>query len=205
VSAVVVNVTVTQPSSSGFVTVYAGGATMPGTSNLNFTAGQTVPNLVIAPVGADGTIAITNSFGGTVQLIADTFGYYLGGTAADAGAFTSLAPYRQLDTRDGTGGVSGPVAPGATIRVHVDGNGGIPASGVSAVVVNVTVAQPSSSGFVTVYASGTARPGTSNLNFTAGQTVPNLVIAPVGSDGMIAITNSFGGTVQLVADTFGYY
>ena len=131
------------------------------------------------------------------------------GTAALApsnpGAFTSLAPYRQLDTRNGTGGVSGPVAPGATIRVPVNGHGGIPTTGVSAVAVNVTVTQPSSYGNIVVYASGTALPGTSNLNFTAGQTIPNLVIAPVGSDGMIALTNNSSGTVQLIADTSGYY
>lgn len=131
------------------------------------------------------------------------------GTAAlapsNAGAFTSLTPYRQLDTRNGTGGVSGPVAPGATIRVPVDGHGGIPTTGVSAVAVNVTVTQPSSYGNIAVYASGTATPDTSNLNFTSGQTTPNLVIAPVGSDGMIALTNNSNGTVQLIADTSGYY
>ena len=131
------------------------------------------------------------------------------GTAALApsnpGAFTSLSPYRQLDTRNGTGGVSGPVAPGATIRVPVDGHGGIPTTGVSAVAVNVTVTQPSSYGNIAVYASGTATPDTSNLNFTPGQTTPNLVIAPVGSDGMIALTNNSSGTVQLIADTSGYY
>ena len=121
------------------------------------------------------------------------------------GTFTSLAPYRQLDTRDGTGGVSGPVAPGATIRIAVDGHGGIPTTGVSAVVVNVTVTQPSNYGNIAVYASGATMPGTSNLNFIAGQTIPNLVIAPVGSDGKIALTNNSGGTVQLIADTFGYY
>jgi hypothetical protein len=205
VSAVAVNVTVTQPSNAGNIAVYAGDAPEPSTSNLNFTPGQTIPNLVIAPVDANGQIAITNNSTGTVHLIADTFGYYLDGTPSTPGAFTSLAPYRQLDTRNGTGGVSGPVAPGATIRVAVAGHGGIPANGVSAVAVNVTVTQPSNAGNIAVYASRRAEPSTSNLNFIPGQTIPNLVIAPVGSDGMIAITNNSTGTVQLIADTFGYY
>ena len=87
----------------------------------------------------------------------------------------------------------------------MDGHGGIPTTGVSAVAVNVTVTQPSSYGNIAVYASGTATPDTSNLNFTPGQTTPNLVIAPVGSDGMIALTNNSSGTVQLIADTSGYY
>ncbi|UKA68018.1 S8 family peptidase [Arthrobacter sp. FW306-05-C] len=205
VSAVAVNVTVTEPTSNGFITVHAGGTTPPGTSNLNFAAAQTVPNLVITPVGSDGTIALTNNSNGTVHLTADTSGYYIAGTAVDPGAFSSQTPFRQLDTRNGTGGTSGPVAPGATIKVPVTGRGGIPATGVSAVAVNVTVTEPTSNGFITVHAGGTTPPGTSNLNFAAAQTVPNLVITPVGSDGTIALTNNSNGTVHLTADTSGYY
>jgi hypothetical protein len=37
-----------------------------------------VPNLVVSPVGADGTISLKNNSSGPVQLIADTSGYYLG-------------------------------------------------------------------------------------------------------------------------------
>jgi hypothetical protein len=161
--------------------------------------------LVVSPVGADGSIALTNNSNGPVQLIADTFGYYLAGVPAAPGAFASLTPFRQLDTRYGTGGVSGPVLPGATVRVPVVGRGGIPGSGVSAVVVNVTVTGAATAGNITVYAGGTAQPGTSNLNFVAGQTVPNLVVSPVGADGSIALTNNSNGPVQLIADTFGYY
>jgi hypothetical protein len=97
------------------------------------------------------------------------------------------------------------VAPGATIRVQVTGRGGIPATGVSAVVVNVTATQGRDAGFITAYASGAPQPGTSNLNYRPGQDVPNLVISPVGADGKIALTNTSRGTVHLVADTFGYY
>ncbi|WP_043438955.1 hypothetical protein, partial [Arthrobacter sp. UNC362MFTsu5.1] len=112
-----------------------------------------------------------------------------------AGTFTSLTPFRQLDTRNGTGGISGAVAPWATIRVKVTGRGGIPAAGVSAVSVNVTVTSPGTAGNITVYAGGTNQPGTSNLNFTSGQTIPNLVNSPVGTDGTIALTNNSGSTV----------
>ncbi len=205
VSAVAVNVTVTDPTTAGFITVHAGGTAPTGTSNLNFSARQTVPNFAISPVGTDGTIALTNNSSGTVHLVADTFGYHLAGTPVDPGAFSSQAPFRQLDTRNGTGGVTGAVAPGATIRVPVTGRGGIPATGVSAVAVNVTVTDPTTAGFITVHAGGTAPTGTSNLNFSARQTVPNFAISPVGTDGTIALTNNSSGTVHLVADTFGYH
>ena len=206
ISAVAVNVTVTEPAAPGNITVYAGGTSQPGTSNLNFSPGQSVPNLVIAPVSADGTIALTNNSNGTVHLIADTSGYYLAGSPSGAGTFSALAPFRQLDTRYGTGGFSGPVAPGATVRLPVAGRGGIPQAGtISAVAVNVTVTEPAAPGNITVYAGGTSQPGTSNLNFSPGQSVPNLVIAPVSADGTIALTNNSNGTVHLIADTSGYY
>lgn len=78
----VLNVTVTQPGQGGYLTVYAGGAARPTASNLNFVAGQTVPNLVVAPIGGDGTVALFNGSASTVQLIADAAGYYLAGSAA---------------------------------------------------------------------------------------------------------------------------
>ncbi|MBX7442680.1 S8 family peptidase [Arthrobacter sp. MAHUQ-56] len=205
VSAIAVNITATEPTSYGNITIHAGGTSAPGTSNLNFNPGETTPNLVITPVGSDGTIALTNNSSGTVHLIADTSGYYIAGSAIDPGAFSSQAPFRQLDTRYGTGGVSGPVAPGATIKVQVTGRGGIPATGVSAIAVNITATEPTSYGNITIHAGGTSAPGTSNLNFNPGETTPNLVITPVGSDGTIALTNNSSGTVHLIADTSGYY
>ncbi|WP_423184124.1 S8 family serine peptidase [Arthrobacter sp. NyZ413] len=205
VSAVAMNITVANPTSNGFITAYAGGTPRPGTSNLNFSPGQIVPNFAITPVAPDGTVAFTNTSGGTVQLIADTSGYFLAGTPTAAGAFSAQAPFRQLDSRDGTGGVLGPVAPGQTIRVKVTGRGGIQASGVSAVAMNITVANPSSFGYITAYAGGSSQPSTSNVNYATGQIIPNFSITPVAPDGTIAFTNSSSGTVQLIADTSGYY
>ncbi len=204
VSAVVLNVTVTGPTRAGFVTVFADGASRPATSNLNFVAGQTVPNLVVAPVGSAGAVALYNGSGGTVQLVADVSGYVLAGVPSVAGAFTSVVAARVLDTRTGVGGVRGAVPAWGTVRLPVLGRGGVPAVGVSAVVLNVTVTGPTRAGFVTVFADGASRPATSNLNFVAGQTVPNLVVAPVGSAGAVALYNGSGGTVQLVADVSGY-
>jgi len=68
--------------------------------------------------------------------------------------------------------------------------GGVPATGVSAVVLNVTVTQPTTGSFLTVYPSGTTRPLASSLNFVAAQTVPNLVVAKVGADGKVGVYNN---------------
>src|SRR5438309_2250549 len=107
----------------------------------------------------------------------------LASTPTAAGSFGSVAPARLLDTRAGTGAPRAAVTADGTVHLQVTGRGGIPATGVSAVVLNVTVTQPRSAGVITVYADGTSRPMASNLNFLAGQTVPNLVVAPVGADG----------------------
>jgi hypothetical protein len=52
-------------------------------------------------------------------------------------------------------------------------------------------------------ASGTATPLASNLNFVAGQTVPNLVIAKVGADGKVAVYNS-AGSRHIIFDVVGW-
>lgn len=204
VSAVVLNVTVTGPTRDGYLTAYASGTTRPNASNVNFVAGQTVPNLVVAPVGADGKVAIYNGAPGTVHVIGDIAGYFVGGSVTAAGAFGTVAPARVLDTRFGTGSPAAPIPFGGTVSVDVTGQGGVPASGVSAVVLTVTVTDPVAGGFITAYASGTTRPNVSNLNFVAGQTVPNLVFAPVGADGRVTLYNGAPGTVQLIADIAGY-
>jgi len=205
VSAVVLNVTVTQPTAGGYITAYPDGATRPTASNLNFNRAQTVPNLVVVPVGADGKITLYNGSAGTVQLIGDIAGYYLSGPPATAGAFGPTGPTRVLDTRTGTGAVQAPIAAGASLTVQIEGAHAIPASGISAVVLNVTVTQPTAGGYITAYPDGATRPTASNLNFNPAQTVPNLVVVPVGADGKITLYNGSAGTVQLIGDIAGYY
>src|SRR5664280_1507267 len=205
VSAVVLNVTVTQPGAGGFLTAYAEGTALPLASNLNFSPGQTVPNLVVAPVGANGQVDLYNGSASSTHLIADVTGYFLAGAPATAGAFGSLPPARLLDTPMGTGAPAAPVAAHQAVALQVGGRGGVPATGVSAVVLNVTVTQPGAGGFLTAYADGTALPLASNLNFSPGQTVPNLVVAPVGANGKVDLYNGSAGSTHLIADVTGYF
>ncbi|MCA4133050.1 fibronectin type III domain-containing protein [Arthrobacter sp. M4] len=199
VSAVVFNLTVTEAKSFGFVTAYASGTARPNASNVNFAEGQTVPNSVTVPVGADGKVTLFNRSSGSVQLIADVSGYYLPGTPTAPGTFQGIGPSRLLDTR-----ASAAVGADSTVSFQVGGVNGVPAD-VSAVVFNLTVTEAKSFGFVTAYASGTARPNASNVNFAEGQTVPNSVTVPVGADGKVTLFNRSSGSVQLIADVSGYY
>ena len=210
VGAVVLNVTVTQPNWDGFLTVYPTGETRPTVSNLNFASGQTIPNLVTVKVGAGGAVSLFNGQipGHSAHVIADVAGYYLAGTPTAPGTFVSLSPQRILDTRHHIG-VPGdtPVSSQGEVALQVTGVGGVPASGVGAVVLNVTVTQPNWDGFLTVYPTGETRPTVSNLNFASGQTIPNLVTVKVGAGGAVSLFNGQipGHSAHVIADVAGYY
>lgn len=204
VSSVVMNVTATNPTAGGFLTAYPAGTRQPTASNVNFSRGQTVPNLTTVKVGANGRVAFTNNSAGTVHVLADAAGYYLAGVPSVNGAFASLEPTRILDTRIGLGA---PVAlrPNESVDLQVTGRGGVPATGVASAVMNVTVTSPTAGGFITAYPSGAEPPEASNLNFSPGQTVPNLTAVKVGGGGRVTLTNNSAGSVHLIADVAGYH
>jgi hypothetical protein len=109
-----------------------------------------------------------------------------------------------FDTRDGNGITPGVLGPNAEVAVQVSGRGGVPATGVSAVVANLTLTEAAGPGFVTAWPSGTTRPLASSLNATAaGDVVPNLVVVPMGADGRVSLYTSAGG--HLVLDVFGWF
>ncbi|MEY2445749.1 MAG: hypothetical protein QOE00_2329, partial [Ilumatobacteraceae bacterium] len=200
-TAVVLNVTVDSPWTAGFITAWPSGEGQPTVSNLNYVAGQTVPNLVTVKLGPNGRVNLFNSQGYT-QLIADVVGYYTPSTPGCTGRFTAVTPNRVLDTREGPGT---PVGAGQTIDVAVTGGTTtIPATGVSGVALNVTVDQPTTAGFLTVWPTGEGRPLASSHNFVPGLTVANLVLAKVGAGGQVSIFNSSGST-HVVADVVGYF
>ncbi|MFD5323893.1 N-acetylmuramoyl-L-alanine amidase [Streptomyces sp. NPDC127092] len=201
VTAVVLNVTATAPTAASFVSVYPAGTTRTSASNLNFVAGQTIPNLVIVPVGADGKVSFYNR-AGSVDLIADITGYF--STDPAGASHVNLGPLRMMDTRAGLGVPKAKVGPGGVVSLQVAGAQGVPATGVKAVVLNVTATAPTAGSFVSVYPSGETRTSASNLNFVAGQTIPNLVIVPVGADGKVNFYNK-SGSVDLIADITGYF
>ncbi len=196
-TAVALNVTVISPGSQGYLTVYPTGSPRPTASNLNYTKGQVVPNLVTTKVGTGGKITVFAS-GGCPNVAVDVTGYYTAGAPA-AGGFVGLTPNRVLDTRRAG---QGPCIAGAR-NVTVAPSTGVPADA-AAVALNVTVVQPASPGYATVYPAGNPRPTASNLNYTKGQVVPNHVTAKVGTGGNITVFTS-GGCPHVIVDVAGYY
>ncbi len=160
---------------------------------MNFAAGQTVANAVITPVSADGTVCFYSS--AEVDLVVDVNGWL-----KDVSGYHAITPERLLDTRpdDSPDAVltvdKAKLEAGAVLRFDLaDMAGVVPASGVSAVSINVTATNPEAPGYLTVFPCGT-RELVSSVNYTTGRTVPNAVIAPVSEDGEICIFSLAGPT-----------
>ncbi|WP_153882800.1 hypothetical protein [Streptomyces sp. CB01881] len=201
-TAVALNITVTDPvGGAGHIIAFPDGTERPTTSNVNYTEGQTVPNLAIVPVGADGYVTLYNRGAASVNLIADIAGYF---SHAPAAGYTGVSPTRVVDTREGLGTARGQVAGWASFPVQVRGAAGVP-YGAKAVALNVTVTDPKTDGHLTVYPGGQGAPTASNVNFRAGQTVANSVIVPIGADGRIQVLNGAAGASDVIVDVVGYY
>jgi alpha-tubulin suppressor-like RCC1 family protein len=199
VTAVVLNVTAINPSAGTYLTVWPTGQPRPLASNLNVPPGDTRANLVTVKVGTGGKVSVYND-AGTTDIVADVSGWY--GPAANQG-YLAVSPARFWDTRVGPG-PTGQVGPGQSRDVQLTGSAGVPASGATAVAVNVTAVTPTAGTFVTVWPAGEPKPLASNINLPAGDTRPNLVIVKLGAGGLVSFANDAGAT-HLVADVVGYY
>jgi hypothetical protein len=201
VSAVVLSVTAQQPARSGTVIVYPDGAAQPQVTDLSFSRGEASSDQVVVPV-LDGKIDLYNDSPGRTDLLAVLSGYFT--TRGTHGLLTAVNATRILDTRTGLGAPQAPVGAGQTVPLTVDGAGGVPASGVSAVELSVTVVDPSDTGALTAFADGSTRPAASQLAFNAGQTTAGLITIPV-VNGKVDLYNGSSGPVNLTADVTGYF
>ena len=200
VLAVAVNVTSVNPTEPGFFSVFPSNVTATGSSSLNTVPGRAVPNMAIVGVGPDGRIGVFNA-SGTTDCIVDVMGYV---RAESAAGFLPLVPTRLLDTRTGVGGSAAKMRGGRRTELEVTGRGGVPASGVDAVVLNVAALRPSVAGFLSVWPSGMAAPDVSNLNFEPGRNVPNLVVCKVGAGGSVSLAAN-AGELDVIADVVGCF
>ncbi|MFT4826141.1 MAG: hypothetical protein ACI9J0_004084 [Cryomorphaceae bacterium] len=200
--AVALNVTAVTPSAAGYITVWPCDIPRPLSSNINFSAGQVVANGVLAPVSASGTVCLYSQV--PTDVVVDMAGWFA------QGSFTGTVPQRLADTRDGTGGRLGALTPDTELRIpihniNLDVNGvstAVPVTAVAA-ALNVTVVNPSASGYATVWPCGVARPLASNLNFTTGQVVANNVIAPIGNEGAVCVYANV--PTDVIVDVAGWF
>ena len=192
-TAVALNVTVTEPTEAGYLTVYPAGSAVPTASNLNFLGGQTVANMVTVGLGSPnvgGTgVKLYNAFGQS-HVIVDVAGWFRSG-------FQPVTPLRALDTRQNVGALPA----GSVYTLPIAGQFGVPVNA-HAVALNVTAVNPAAAGFVTVWPAGSARPDASNINFTPGQTVPNMALVGL-SGGSVSIFAS--APTDVLVDVAGWF
>ncbi len=199
VGAVSLNVVVTNPDGAGYLSVYPCGPRAE-VSSVNYSAGQTVANAVVAPVSAAGTICLYSLV--PADVLVDINGYFASGSG-----FNPVAPTRMFDTRPGESPnavravAKGKVGAGYFLEVQMTDAGLVPATGVGAVSLNVVAIGPDGAGFVTAYPCGT-RKEVSSLNFAAGQTVANAVIAPVSASGTVCFFSPV--PTHILADLNGW-
>jgi hypothetical protein len=195
--AAAVNVTVTRPSTAGYLSLYPCDRARPLASMLNFAAGQDIANAATTGLAADGTVCIAAST--TTHVVVDLSGWYEAGSA-----LATRTPVRLADTRPGQPGGwhKGEVAVGRVFEQQVVGIAGVP-NGATTALLNLTVVAPTSAGWAVVYPCQRTRPLASNINFAAGATVAASVITAIGPRGSVCVASS--APTQLVIDLVGEY
>ena len=181
--------------------------------------GQVVVTYTAAnPLPVNGMDTITVQDHPAFATVTATTSYtYTGTLPAFAQApYTAVTPFRVCDTRPAGGGIpvnqcntgstgagSGPITQGASRVITVDGFGGLPGSGVTAVVLNVAAIAPSKGTFLSLYPDGGSLPKTSNMNPPAGAVISNLVEVAVSAAGKVDVFNDLGST-NVALDIEGY-
>ncbi|MGE0877022.1 MAG: FG-GAP repeat domain-containing protein [Acidimicrobiia bacterium] len=190
-SAVALNITAIGKGAPGYLSAFPCGGDVPLASNVNYSPQQIVANHSIVRVGTNDSVCIYSY--AAADVVVDLMGRY--GQSGDR--FAALPPTRLYDSR-----ATGPLGANQTGAVTVVGVGGVP-GGIGTVLLNVTAVDPQAGGYFTVFPCDKNRPLASNLNYTPGHNVPNLVTAQVGANGQVCIY-SFA-TAQIVIDTMGYF
>ncbi len=196
-TAVSLNVTATGAEGTGYVTIWPCGEPQPGTSSLNLAAGATVANVVVAGIGEDGSVCLAASETST-HLIADVAGY-----STAASGLGAVAPTRLLDTRAENVVTSQAVQKAGVVRtVQVGGAADVPADA-QAALLNVTAADATGTGYVTVWACDGTPPTTSNLNTVPGRAVAAGVVASLSADGTVCLVAG-QADAEIIVDVVGY-
>jgi hypothetical protein len=174
-----VNITLTGASGSGYVTAESCDGNVTGErswSNGNVAVGATVANLAVVPLDALGRFCLYNST--PMHMIVDAQGFFMPSRLADSNAtkFTPLMPTRILDTRK----IGNKVVASSSREVLVNG---IPKDSV-AMLTNLTVTSTAHEGYLAGESCdklSSNAPESSNLNFSANDTVANLAVVTLGS------------------------
>jgi hypothetical protein len=171
------------------------------TANLSSYAGSTCKLRWHA--GDDSSVAKTGWYVDSVQIgSVDTC---TPAAPVDPGLdFYTVNPCRLVDTRQ----ADGPALQASVVdrTFVVTGTCGIPITA-KALAVNVGVASPAATGFLTLYPADQTAPNTSTINFSPDLVRTNNAIVVLATDGSggLTVKNGSAGTVHFILDVFGYF
>ena len=213
-TAVTGNLTVTGQTSSGYLFIGPVPTNNPGSSTLNFPAGDDRANAVTVAVTRISSATTTMGFlsitfvapsnGPSAQAIFDVTGYFTPDTSG--ATYHTLNPTRLLDTRNGTGGL-GVFSSHVAQTFAVTGHGGVP-SGATAVTGNLTVTGQTSLGYLSIGPVFQNNPTSSTLNFPMNDDRANAVTVALDGNGKLSITYAAptsGPTAHVIFDVTGYF
>jgi autotransporter family porin len=184
-TAALLNLTTTEASIAGHVSIWPCGSAVPKTSIVNFEPGRSIPNMVAVGYTAQGVCFSSSS---AVHLVADL-------TAVTTnGDLHGIAPQRLIDTREGVR-----YQAGNEYRVMVGGTPGIPGDAAGA-ALNVTIVNPSAAGFVVVKPCGSTT-NASTVNFLGGDVVAHFTFTALAA-GAVCLTSTT--STDVVVDSFGW-
>ena len=197
----------TGQSKSGFVFLGPTATGSPTSSTLNFPVGDTRANAVTVALDGTGHLSAvykSSTPGAKTNLFLDVTGYF----DSTGNRYIPLSPVRVMDSRDGTGGISGKFVNGTPRNFDVAETGATVPGTAVAITGNLTVTTQSKSGFVFLGPTAAPNPSSSTLNFPVGDTRANAVTVGLnGTGGLGAVyrSSTLGATTNLFLDVTGYF
>ena len=191
-AAYVLNVAAVDPKADGWLAVYPCDAGRGSTSTVNYRRGQTIANLTVTRSSTTGTVCLYSS--ANTDVIIDVTGSFPTGRA-----YVPIAPTRVMDTRSKL--MHSRLGEDDTSEVKIRGIAGIPATA-TAVMANVTITNPEQGGYATLYPCAQVWPGTSNVNYQPGDSIPNLTFTQIGVNGCVRLYNEH--KADAIVDVVGY-
>jgi len=207
-TAITGNLTVTGQNGLGYLFLGPVGMNNPTSSTLNFPVGDDRANAVTVALSPAGQLSVTYASpvaGTTAHAILDITGFFTPDTSG--ATYTDLTPTRILDSRDGTGGLSGAFVSHVARTFNVFGHGGVPGNA-TAVTGNLTVTGQNNLGYLSIGPVAQDNPSSSTLNFPVGDDRANAVTVALSAGGTLSITYAApvaGKTAHVIFDVTGYF
>jgi hypothetical protein len=203
-----INLTATNTiSNGGYLVAYPTGSSIPTGSLINYDSGESIANRVIVALNSSGSFSITNEVS-TCDVIVDVTGYYNGAGLSSGYQYYPISPVRFVDTRTYSNnpyqGAGNTMVPGYVLTATIASSSYVPSQAVG-ITGNLAVTDTTSNGgYAVIWPTDSNMPQSSDINWSAGETIANAVITPLSSGGQVSF-EVFNSNANLILDISGYY